>query len=96
MPDGVAVHPIRAHRRDIADRPALDAFDGFDVTGVMPALRAGGDLEALDFASAAAAYMMRAPGPSTQTGFSVKMCLPAATAALKCAGRKPGGEARMT
>jgi hypothetical protein len=36
------------------------------------------------------------PGGSTATGFSVKMCLPAATAAARCAGRKPGGVARIT
>ena len=30
------------------------------------------------------------PGPSTATGFSVKMFLPALTAASRCIGRKPG------
>ena len=30
------------------------------------------------------------------TGFSMKMCLPASTAASNCIGRKPGGVARIT
>ncbi len=36
------------------------------------------------------------PAESTATGFSTKTCLPAATAAARCTGRKPGGVARMT
>ena len=35
--------------------------------------------------------MRRTPGASVATGFSMKTCLPAFTAASNCAGRKPGG-----
>ena len=35
------------------------------------------------------------PGPSTATGFSVKMCLPASIDAFEMLGRNPGGVARM-
>ena len=38
----------------------------------------------------------RTPTGSTATGFSMKTCLPASTAALRWIGRKPGGAARMT
>ena len=38
----------------------------------------------------------RTPGGSTATGFSMKTCLPASIAALRCFGRKKGGEARIT
>ena len=43
------------------------------------------------FASAPAARMRRTPGASVASGFSMKTCLPASTAASKCPGRKPGG-----
>jgi len=39
---------------------------------------------------------MLAPKESTHTGFSMKTCLPALTAASKWNGRNPGGVARMT
>ena len=41
-------------------------------------------------------FTERAPTGSTATGFSMKMCLLAATAAAKCVGRKPGGVASST
>ena len=47
-------------------------------------------------ASSATSKQVRMPGPSTAIGFSVKTCLPAATAARRWVGRKPGGEARTT
>ena len=47
-------------------------------------------------ASSAAFITRRMPGPSTPTGFSVKMFLPAFTAASSIIGRKPGGVARIT
>jgi len=45
MPDGAAVDPVCAQGHHIANRAILDAFDGFKITGLMAALRAGGDLE---------------------------------------------------
>ena len=45
---------------------------------------------------AAAAMTRRMPTGSTATGFSMKTCLPAATQASKCCGRKCGGVARRT
>ncbi len=42
------------------------------------------------FASAAVAMTSRTPGASTATGFSQKMCLPAATAFFKCCGAEAG------
>src|SRR5580704_985727 len=39
--------------------------------------------------------MRRTPGPSTARGFSMKMFLPAWTAASKWYGRKPGGVTRI-
>ncbi len=50
----------------------------------------------LAFAASAVASTERMPGPSTATGFSVKTFLPAATAASRWVGRKPGGVARIT
>jgi hypothetical protein len=38
----------------------------------------------------------RTPAESTAMGFSVKTCLPASTAAFRCAGRKCGGVVRIT
>ena len=38
----------------------------------------------------------RMPGASVAAGFSQKMCLPASTAAFRCAGRNPGGDASST
>ena len=37
-----------------------------------------------------------APGASTAPGFSTNACLPASTVAIRCAGRKCGGVARIT
>ena len=48
------------------------------------------------FASSAVASTLRTPGASTATGFSQKTCLPAATAAFRCIGRKCGGVAKIT
>jgi len=48
------------------------------------------------FASSPVAMTARAPTGSTATGFSTKQCLPAATAAAKCTGRKAGGVAMIT
>src|SRR5947208_1710835 len=48
------------------------------------------------FASSAFARTERTPATSVATGFSRKACLPAATAALKCCGRKPGGVVSRT
>ena len=63
----------------------------------MAALRAGDDAEALALGQVRRLRQtVRMPGRSTATGFSVKTCLPASTAALRCIGRKPGGVARMT
>ena len=47
-------------------------------------------------ASSATSKQVRMPGPSTAIGFSVNTCLPAATAARRWVGRKPGGEASTT
>ena len=48
------------------------------------------------FISSNDSRQLRTPAPSTATGFSAKMCLPAATAALMCAGRNAGGVAMIT
>src|SRR5947207_1206358 len=50
-------------------------------------------LSFFDFASSQALSTARTPGASTAMGFSAKTCLPAATAAWMCAGRKPGAAA---
>jgi hypothetical protein len=44
----------------------------------------------------AASKQARIVGPSTAIGFSVKMFLPAATAALICCALKAGGVAMIT
>ena len=48
------------------------------------------------FISSNDSRQLRTPAPSTATGFSAKMCLPAATAALMWPGRNAGGVARIT
>src|SRR5437867_13226622 len=47
MPDRAAVHPVRPQRDDVANRPSLDAIDGFDVTRLVPALRSSRHLQTL-------------------------------------------------
>ena len=47
VPDRAAVDPVGAQRNDVADRAVLDALDGLEVAGLVPALSAGGDLQAL-------------------------------------------------
>ena len=48
------------------------------------------------FASSALARTERTPAASVAMGFSRNACLPAATAAWKCCGRKPGGVVSST
>src|SRR5439155_21291933 len=44
-----ALVPKTAHADDVADLAVVDALDGFQVTGLMAALRAGGDVQARFF-----------------------------------------------
>ena len=94
-PDLPAV-PVALGVEDLADRAVVDALDRLAVARVVPALRAGGDAEALSAASSPARITRRTPGTSTAAGFSMKTCLPASIAAIRCCGRKCGGVARMT
>ena len=88
--------PIDASGHNVADRAVLQAFDRFDVRGLVMALQTDANGQIFLTRGLAAVSTARTPGPSTATGFSMKTCLPASTAAAKCTGRKPGGVARMT
>ena len=92
-----ALVPVAAAADDVADVAAVDALHRLEVAGLVAALGAGHDGEALLLGLfVGASSTLRMPGPSTATGFSVKRFLPASTAASMWIGRKPGGVARMT
>src|SRR5882724_1235407 len=46
VPNRSTVDPVGPECNDIANLTAFDALDGFNVTGLMASLGAGGDLEA--------------------------------------------------
>ena len=95
LPGAIAV-PVDARGDDVADRAVLQALDCFDVAGLMMALQADADGKFFCLASSSASSIRRTPAASVASGFSMKMCLPALTAAAKWIGRKPGGVARIT
>jgi hypothetical protein len=82
--------PLDHAALDLADGSGIDERLVAQVAGLVAALGAGDDGQALGgLAFSPVAMTERAPTGSTATGFSMKQCLPASTAAAKCSGGMP-------
>ena len=88
--------PNSPQAEQLADRARPEPLDRLDVDRIDAVLQATATFRFFFLASAPAARMRCTPGASVASGFSMKTCLPAVTAASKCSGRKPGGWAMTT
>ena len=82
--------PVDARADDVADRAVVELLDGFDVPRVVVPLQADADHQVLLLGFFVGGQDAAHAGASTATGFSMKMCLPAFTAASKCMRAEAG------
>ena len=86
-----ALVPVAAAGRDVADFAAVDALHRFEVAGLVAPLRAGDDRAGpFPWPSRRLPARRGCPGRRCRRGFSVKMFLPAATAARRWIGPEAG------
>jgi hypothetical protein len=74
----------------------VELGEGVAVAVVIAPAEAGDEVEFFPFGFFDGFENGADAGPINGDGLSQKMCFPAATAALRCMGRKPGGVVRIT